>query len=258
MLVDSHCHLDLLARKEDMPGLPDLLGAARSRGVHRFLCVCVSLNDFPAMYAGIADQPDVYASVGVHPLQPAGASCDVDRLREYAARDRIVAIGETGLDYHYEGCTAEEQRERFATQLRLATELRLPVIVHTREAKEDTLDCIRAHTDPAVGGVLHCFTEDLDMAEQALELGFYISFSGILTFRNAQTLRETARRLPLERILVETDAPWLAPVPFRGRTNEPQYVREVAACLADLHGKEVAEVARVTTENCRRLFGLGL
>ncbi len=258
MLVDSHCHLDLLARKDDTPDLPELLQAARSRGVGRFLCVCVSLDDFPAMYAGIEGQPDVYASVGVHPLQPAGASCDTNRLREYAARERIVAIGETGLDYHYEGCTAAEQRERFCTQLQLATELRLPVIVHTREAREDTLACIRAHTDPAIGGVLHCFTEDFEMAVAAIEMGFYISFSGILTFRNAESLRDTARRLPLDRILVETDSPWLAPVPHRGRTNQPQYVCEVAACLADLHGTGVDEVARITTANCRRLFGLGL
>ncbi len=258
MLVDSHCHLDLLNQKDDTPEISVLLAAARERGVGRFLCVCVNLPDFPRMQGLVLAEPDVYASVGVHPLQPAGASCDPDLLREFAAHERIVAIGETGLDYHYEGCSRAEQLERYTSQLRLATELRLPVIVHTREAREDTLACLAEHSDPAVGGVLHCFTEDLDMAERALEIGFYISFSGILTFRNAADLRETARRLPLDRVLVETDSPYLAPVPHRGKTNEPQYVCEVAACLAQLHGLDVDEIARVTTDNCRRLFGMGL
>ncbi len=256
--MDSHCHLDLLAQKDDVPELPVLLQAARERGVGRFLCVCVNQESFPAMLARIESEPDVYASVGVHPLQPSGAPCDPEVLRAHASGDRVVAIGETGLDYHYDGCSPEDQRERFTTQLRLATELRLPVIVHTRKAKEDTLACLSAHVDPGVGGVLHCFTEDFDMAEQALELGFYISFSGILTFRNARELRETARRLPLERILVETDSPWLAPVPHRGQTNQPKFVREVADCLAELHGVNAEEVARITTRNCRQLFGLGL
>lgn len=258
MLVDSHCHLDLLREKLGAVAVAGLLDAARARGVQRFLSVCVNLDDFPRLLETVEPEPDVFASVGVHPLQPAGACCDAEKLKELAAHPRVVAIGETGLDYHYDGCSPAEQRQRFETQLEVAGELGLPVIVHTRAAREDTLACLRAHGNPAAGGVLHCFTEDRAMAEAAIELGFYVSFSGILTFRNAGDLRETARHLPLERLLVETDAPYLAPVPHRGKTNEPQFVCEVAACLAELRGLPVDQLARITSENCERLFNINI
>lgn len=178
----------------------------------------------------------------------------VATLCDWADHPRVVALGETGLDYHYSRDSAEIQRSSFAAHLRAAAELRLPLIVHTREAREDTLDLIRAHGNPEVGGVLHCFTESWNMARQAIDLGYYISISGIVTFNSAAELRDVVRQVPLERLLVETDSPYLAPVPHRGKPNQPAYVREVAEFVAQLKGVTLEELAKVTTENFYRLF----
>lgn len=218
------------------------------------LCVSIALEQFPSMYELIAQHNDVYASVGVHPLSAADEQVTVEQLAEKAALDRIIAIGETGLDYFYQTDTQELQQTSFKNHLVAARRLNLPTIVHTRDAQQDTLQMIREHGSLEAAGVLHCFTESLEMAKEALDLNYMISFSGIITFKNAAELREVVKQVPLERILIETDAPYLAPVPHRGKKNEPKYVVEVAQCIADLKGISVEEVAETTSENFYQLF----
>lgn len=256
MLIDSHCHLDRLAFSAG-DDLDTLLEAARGRGVGGFLTVGVDLASSRQMVDLAARYPDVYASVGVHPLQetpqPVPAVAELVALGEW---EGVVAIGETGLDGHYSAESLDWQAESFINHLEAARQLGKPVIVHTRDAREQTLEILQRHACRDSGGVLHCFTESWEMAQAAIELNFHISFSGIITFRNADALREVVRQVPLDRILVETDAPWLAPVPYRGKQNQPAYVVEVAAEVARLKGLETAELAAITTANCRRLFNL--
>lgn len=254
MLVDSHCHLDRIDLSPYGGDLAAALAAARACDVERVLCVGVDRGNAEAVCAIAREHAGVYASVGVHPLDIAPELESVDSLCRLADRPEVVAVGETGLDYYYSRDNSEVQRESFRTHLRAAARLRKPVIVHTRDAREDTLALIREAGDAGVGGVLHCFTEDWPMARQALELNYYISFSGIVTFKNAQPLREVVKQVPLERLLVETDAPYLAPVPFRGKRNEPKYVREVAACVAELKGVTLEALADITSANFERLF----
>lgn len=254
MFVDSHCHLDRLDLAAHQGDLNGALDAARARGVRQFLAIAVTLDDV-ADLAGIARaHDDVVISAGVHPLHRVEHEPDVEAIKACAERFAAVAIGETGLDYHYDTIPREVQHERFKRHLQAATELELPVIVHTREAREDTLSLIHEHTDPGIGGVLHCFTEDLDMAREAVRHGFMISLSGIVTFRNAESIRELARAVPLDRLLIETDSPYLAPMPHRGKPNEPQWVVEVAECIARERGISLDEVAMQTTANFYRLF----
>lgn len=254
MFVDSHCHLDRLDLTAHEGSLDRALDAARARGVRQFLAIAVTLEDVRQL-AGIARvHDDVVISAGVHPMHEAEEEPDVEAIKACAERFEAVAIGETGLDYHYDTIPRDVQHERFKRHLQAATELELPVIVHTREAREETLQLIREYTNPAFGGVLHCFTEDLDMAREAVRLGFFISLSGIVTFRNAESIRELARSVPLDRLLIETDSPYLAPVPHRGKPNEPQWVVEVAECIAHERGISVDEVAMQTTANFYRLF----
>lgn len=254
MFVDSHCHLDRLDLSAHDGSLEAALDAARARDVHQFLAIAVTLDDVAGLAELARAHDDVVISAGVHPLHQVDDEPDVDTIKACAERFDVVAIGETGLDYHYDSVPAEVQHERFKRHLQAATELELPVIVHTREAKEDTLALIREHTDPRVGGVLHCFTEDLDMAREAVRHGFFISLSGIVTFRNAESIRALARTIPLDRLLIETDSPYLAPVPHRGKPNEPQWVVEVAECIANERGISLDEVAMQTTANFYRLF----
>ncbi|WP_192036644.1 TatD family hydrolase [Halomonas sp. YLGW01] len=254
MFVDSHCHLDRLDLSAHDGDLNAALEAARARHVRQFLAIAVTLEDVPGLGEIARAHDDVVISAGVHPLHRVAEEPTVEAIKECAEAHEAVAIGETGLDYHYEGVAPEVQHERFRRHLIAATELELPVIIHTREAREDTLALIREHTDPAIGGVLHCFTEDLDMAREAVRHGFYISLSGIVTFRNAKAIRELARKVPLDRLLIETDSPYLAPVPHRGKPNEPQWVVEVAECIAEERGISVDEVAMQTTSNFYRLF----
>ncbi|MFD2190141.1 TatD family hydrolase [Pistricoccus aurantiacus] len=254
MFVDSHCHLDRLDLSAHAGDLNAALEAARARRVRQFLAIAVTLDDVPALAELARRQPDVTISAGIHPMQVLEEEPDIEAIKEVAETHEVVAIGETGLDYHYDRVPRERQQERFANQLIAARELELPVIVHTREAKEDALALIREHSDPRVGGVLHCFTEDIDMAREAVRLGFYISLSGIITFHSAGKLRELAARLPLDRLLIETDSPYLAPVPHRGKPNEPQWVVEVAEAIAKERAISVDEVAMQTTANFYRLF----
>ncbi len=254
MIVDSHCHLDRIDLSPYDGDLGAALAAARERGVERMLCVGVDRNNAEAVCAIARDHAGVYASVGVHPLDITDELETVESLCQLAQRPEVVAIGETGLDYHYSKENIEQQQTSFRAHLRAASQLRLPVIVHTREARADTLALIREAGDPEYAGVLHCFTEDWEMARAAIDLNYYISFSGIITFRNADELRDVVRKTPLERLLVETDSPYLAPVPHRGKRNEPKYTREVAACVAELKGLTLEQVAEATTANFERLF----
>lgn len=255
MFVDSHCHLDRLSDKTHGGNIAATLDAARKAHVTQFLAVAVSLDDMPALAALSREHADVVISAGLHPLHTPETEPDASAIMDAATQHGAVAIGETGLDYHYrESVSADVQHARFEQHLIAARELGLPVIVHTREAKEDTLALLEKHVDPSVGGVLHCFTEDLDMARRAVGLGFYISLSGIVTFASAAALRELARKLPLDRMLIETDSPYLAPVPHRGKPNEPAFVVNVAECLAAERGISVDELAMQTTANFYHLF----
>lgn len=256
MLVDSHCHLDRLDLTAHGGSLDAALDAARARGVGHFLCIGVSADNAAAVRSLAERYADVDCSVGVHPLdlQPGNAPA-LEWLLDELQHPQVVAIGETGLDYHYEPEAGEAQREAFRLHLQAARITGKPVIVHTREARADTLALLREAALPNAG-VLHCFTEDWAMAKAALDLGFYISLSGIVTFRNAEALREVARQVPADRLLVETDSPYLAPIPYRGRGNLPEYVVEVAQCLAQLRGTDFEVFAQQTTANFKRLFPL--
>ena len=256
MLIDSHCHLDRLDLSAHGGSLDAALAAARARGVGHFLCIGISADNAAAVKALSERYTDVDCTVGVHPLdlQP-GVAPALDWLLAELNHPHVVAIGETGLDYHYEPQAAELQRQAFRLHLQAAQLTGKPVIVHTREARADTLALLREAALPQAG-VLHCFTEDWPMAKAALDLGFYISLSGIVTFRNADALRDVARQVPADRLLIETDAPYLAPIPHRGKPNLPEYVRDVAEFLAPLRGVDVDTLAEQTTQNFQRLFPL--
>lgn len=250
MLIDSHCHLNYL----DAPA--EKLAAARAAGVGGFLCIGVDHEGLAAVLALAAEHRDVWASAGVHPDAADEPASVAGWLPAALSAPSVVAVGEMGLDYSREPDAQERlgQQRCFAYQLTLAAERELPVIIHTRAAQADTLALLREHR--GVRGVLHCFTESWDMAEAAIELGYYVSMSGIVTFKNAATVRDVARRIPLDRLLVETDAPWLAPAPLRGKTNEPAFVVHTAQFVAELRDLAPEKLAGITTENFHRLFAL--
>ncbi len=253
MYVDSHCHLDF---PEFAGELPRLLAAMAAARVTHALCVSVNLDDFPAVHALATSAPNLYATVGVHPDYPDVPEPTAAGLVALAALPRVVAIGETGLDYYRLTGELGWQRERFRTHIRAAREAAKPLVIHTRAAAADTLAIMREERAGEAGGVMHCFTETWDVAAAALDLGFFISLSGIVSFRNARDVHDVARRVPLDRLLIETDAPYLAPMPHRGRRNEPAYVVHVAAAIAALRGVAVETVAAATTANFFRLFAL--
>ncbi|HQQ63361.1 MAG TPA: TatD family hydrolase [Pseudomonadales bacterium] len=270
MFLDSHCHLDKLKLDPWNGELASALADARERGVQRFLCIGIGLDNLDRVM-GIAESfPDVFASVGIHPSEFGGSEHhpahpglaghfdDVMlRLEELARHPKVLAIGETGLDFYHEGhdlpMVRRNQLESFEAHLGLAKSLALPVVVHTRAARQETIAAIRACASPTAG-VLHCFTEDWEMARQALDLGYYISISGIVTFRNADNVRDVARRVPSDRLLVETDSPWLAPVPHRGKSNQPGYVVDVYHYLAELRSGSVEGLADSVWNNFHKLF----
>lgn len=251
MLVDSHCHLDFPELAERINQILDAMGAA---GVGYALCAGVSLERFPGLLSLVEAHPGLFAAVGVHPDEQGGVEPDITTLVELAQHPKVVAIGETGLDYHRIDGDLDWQRARFRTHIHAAREVGKPLIIHTRSAADDTLKLMHDEGAALAGGVMHCFTETQAVAEAAIEMGFYVSFSGIVTFKNAQALKEVARRLPLERILIETDAPYLAPTPHRGKTNEPAYVLHVAQEIAALRGISLEELALASTQNFFRLF----
>jgi TatD DNase family protein len=252
MLVDSHCHLDFPELQADLPGV---LERMRANGVSHALTISTTLETFPAVRAVAASQPNLWCSAGVHPdEQRDGREVTLAELVRMADDPKVVAIGETGLDYFRVEGDTEWQRERFRTHIRAARECGKPLVIHTRASAEDTLRLMREENAAEVGGVMHCFTETWEIARGAMDLGFHISFSGIVTFKNAKDLKEVAKQVPLERMLVETDSPYLAPVPHRGQSNQPAFVKHVADEVASLRGIAADEVARATTENFFRLF----
>ena len=253
MLVDSHCHLDRLDYEGKHKNIADVIDKARVQGITHLLSVCVTLDDYPAMAEMIAPYKQVSSTCGIHPLYKE-AVMDEALLLEYASSDKVVAIGETGLDFFYSPETKEWQMDAFRRQIRVAKKLNKPLIIHTRGARQETLDILHEEGAEQVGGVLHCFTESIEMAEEAMKLGFYISVSGIVTFKNAKELQEVIKAVPLDRLLVETDSPYLAPVPHRGQENEPAYTHDVAKFVADLKGVSFEELAEVTTNNYFNLF----
>ena len=252
MLVDSHCHLDFPELQADFPGV---LERMRANGVTHALTISTTLETFPAVRAVAHAQTNLWCSAGVHPDERRdGREVSQEELLDMARDPKVVAIGETGLDYFRVEGDTEWQRERFRTHIRAARRCGKPLVIHTRSSAEDTLALMREEGAGEVGGVMHCFTETWEVAEAAMALGFHISFSGIVTFKNAQALKEVAKRVPLERMLVETDSPYLAPVPHRGNPNQPAFVKHVAEEIAKLRGIAFEEVARATTENFFRLF----
>ena len=251
MYIDSHCHINFPELNEK---IDQVLDNMKNHNISHALCVSVTLDKIDEILSLANKYSNIYASVGVHPDYEDIEEPDISKLYHYSKEKKIVAIGETGLDYFRLKGDLSWQRERFRTHIRAAIKSSLPLIIHTRNAQEDTIKIMREESAHSATGVMHCFTESYQMAKQAVDLGFYISFSGIITFKNAESLRETVKKLPIENILIETDSPYLAPVPNRGKLNEPANVRYVAEKIAELKGMSIEEVAEITTNNFFRLF----
>ena len=252
-IVDSHCHIDRVDLDAFGGSIESMLEHASVLSVSKFLCVCIDLEHFNQVHDLALKYPNIFSSVGVHPTEINCKDPSVEDLLDYAKSERVIAIGETGLDYfHVKKDDADWQRDRFRRHIRASNESGKPMIIHMREAKSDTINILSE--EKAQSGVMHCFSEDWETAEAALDLGFYISFSGILTFNSAQTLREVAKKIPAERILVETDSPYLTPVPYRGKPNSPAYTYYVAEKLAEIRNTSIDNIARVTTQNFNQLF----
>jgi TatD DNase family protein len=251
MLVDSHCHIDFPELAENLPQILDLM---QKNKVGCTVCIGVNLEDLPRILSLAEAHPNIFASVGVHPEAADAREPTLAELVNLARHPKVIAIGETGLDYYWHKDAPEWQRERFRTHIRAAIEAGKPLVIHNREATSDTLRLLSEEGAGQVGGIMHCFTENWDVAKAALALGFHISLSGIVTFRNALIIKDVARRVPLDRLLIETDSPYLAPMPYRGKTNQPGYVVHVAEEIARLRNISFEEVARATTDNFFRLF----
>ena len=251
MYIDSHCHINF---PDFADKLPEVFGLMQQNQVSHALCISVELEKFPEILALAEAHPHVYASVGVHPDHEDCTEPSVEQLVELAQHPKVVAIGETGLDYYRLTGDLAWQRQRFRTHIQAARVCGKPLVIHTREAAADTLSLMREENAHEAGGVMHCFTESVDVAQAAMDMGFYISFSGIVTFKNAHSIREVAAYVPLDRMLIETDSPYLAPVPFRGKTNQPGFVKYVAEEIASVKALDVEEVAKATTQNFLRLF----
>lgn len=252
-IVDSHCHIDRVDLNAFGGSIESMLDHARNLSVDKFLCVCIDLEHFDDVHTLSKSYPNIYCSVGVHPTETNCKDPSIEELLEYAKSNRVIAIGETGLDYfHVRKDEADWQRDRFRRHIAASNQSGKPMIIHMRDSKEDTIEILSR--EKAEKGVMHCFAEDLETAEAAIDLGFYISFSGILTFKSAQDLREVAKQIPTERILIETDSPYLTPVPYRGKPNSPAYTYYVAEKLAEIRNTTIGEIAKVTTQNFNQLF----
>jgi len=254
MLVDSHCHLDRVDLGPYEGDFSRFMESTLASGVGHMLCVAIDLESYPAMRSLVEPWPEVSVSVGVHPNDRERHEPRVEELVELAAHPKNVAIGETGLDYFRSEGDLAWQQERFRCHIRAARAAGKPLVIHTREAREDTIRIMQEEQARDAGGVMHCFTENWEMAKAAMDMGFYVSFSGIVTFRNAEALREVVKKMPLERLLIETDSPYLAPVPHRGKPNEPRYVRQVAEKVAEVRAMDVEALIEATGENFFRLF----
>lgn len=250
-LIDSHCHLNF---PELINRIPEVLQNASANDIQRMLCIATSWENRPEVLKLAEDYPEIYAAIGLHPTTEGGYEASTEELVEAAQHERVIALGETGLDYFRSSGDLTWQHERFHRHIEAGRQTNLPIIIHTRAAAEDTMDTLREHRAEECGGVMHCFAEDWDVAKQALDIGFYISFSGIVTFKSAKSVQEVAAKAPLDRILVETDSPYLAPVPHRGKTNEPSYTKHTAEFVAELRGIAYEEVRDATTDNFYRLF----
>lgn len=254
MLVDSHCHLNMLNLESFGGSLEHVLNAAEQAKVSAMLCVGVDLESVTSVLNIAERHPNVWASVGLHPSYAADSEPAIEDYIRLANHSKVIALGEMGLDYYYNKENLDVMRERFRRQIQAARQINKPIIVHSRDARKDTIRILQEERASEVGGVMHCFTESWEMAQQAIALGFYISFSGIVTFANAKNVAEVAKVVPLERMLIETDSPYLTPVPFRGKPNAPQYVTYVARRIAELKALSFEQVAKVTTENFFKLF----
>lgn len=254
MLVDSHCHLNHLDLTPYQGNLAAAIEAAKANDVGYFLCVCIDLETFSDVLTIAEQYENVYATIGLHPNEQVSHEPTVDQLVQWSNHSKIIGIGETGLDYYRSQGDLTWQQNRFRHHIRAAKITKKPLIVHSREAREDTIRILTEEGADQIGGVMHCFTEDWEMAKAALDLNFYISFSGIVTFRNAIQIQDVAKKIPLDRMLVETDSPYLAPIPYRGKPNEPAYVRYVAEYIATLRGETYETIATQTTKNFFRLF----
>jgi len=252
MFIDSHCHLNLLVGEEG--GLDAVIKQAKDNLVDHILCISIDKESCHEVIALTEQYPIITGSVGIHPNVEQQENFTHDELASLAQHEKVIAIGETGLDYFRSEGDLEWQRDRFRTHIDVAKELRKPLIIHTREARDDTMDILEKNNAEQAGGIIHCFTENWETAQRALDIGFYISLSGIVTFKNATELQEVAKQLPLDRILIETDAPYLAPVPHRGKTNKPAFVKHVAEFLAELRGDTVENIAQASSDNFKRLF----
>ncbi len=254
MYVDSHCHLDRLNLDDFDGDLNNALDLARDSGVQHFLCVCIDLEHFDDILSIANKYPDVSASVGVHPCETKGKEPSVEELVTLSTSDKIVAIGETGLDYFYNKGDLTWQRDRFRTHIQAAKITNKPLIIHSRDAQEDTINILTKEGAKDVGGVMHCFVEDWDIAQKSMDLNFYISFSGIVTFKNATQIQDVVKKMPDDKILIETDSPYLAPIPHRGKSNHPQNVIHVAEFIAKLRNTSVEHIAQISSQNYHSLF----
>jgi len=252
MFIDSHCHLNLLAEEEG--GLDHVLAQAKENNVDHIVSIAIDKASCHDVISIAERYPNITASVGIHPNVDQQENFTVEELIALAQHEKVIAIGETGLDYFRSEGDLEWQRDRFRTHIEAAKQLTKPLIIHTREARDDTMDILEQEDAEQAGGIIHCFTENWETAQRALDIGFYISLSGIVTFKNAVELQDVAKKLPLDRILIETDAPYLAPVPHRGKTNKPAFVKHVAEFLAELRGDSVQNIAKATSDNFHRLF----
>ncbi len=254
MLIDSHCHLDRIDLIPYGNNFANFMQAAADNDIDHLLSISIDLESYPGMLELVSDYPQISVTVGVHPNENDGKEPTVEELVTFAQSDKVIGIGETGLDYFRSNGDLTWQQERFRCHITAAKILNKPLIIHSREAKADTLRILREENADQVGGIIHCFTEDWIFAQNAMELGFYISFSGIVTFNSAKEIKEVAKKISSDRFLIETDSPYLAPIPHRGKPNYPMYVRHVAECIADLRGTSIEDIARQSSQNFRTLF----
>lgn len=254
MLIDSHCHLDCIDLKDFDNNFDGLVKQSHQAGVEHMLCVSINMDTYPAMLEQMRAYPQISVSVGVHPMADEPKEFRADHLYQLALDEKVIAVGETGLDYFYHKGDPTWQQRLFRQHVQVANAAEKPIIVHTRDAAEDTLEILKQEDAEDCGGIIHCFTETQDFAEQAMALGFMISISGIVTFKNADSLRAVAKMIPDDRLLIETDSPYLAPIPHRGKQNQPAYVQHVAQTLAEIRETSVEHIARITRENFYRMF----
>ena len=256
MLVDSHCHLDCIDLSEFDNDFDNLIQHTLNSGIEHMLCVSINLKKYPSMLEKVRAYSNISVSAGMHPMAEETDDFSTDYLADLASDKKVVAIGETGLDYFYHKGDPEWQQERFRAHIQVANQVDKPVIIHTRDAAKDTIDILQQENAQQCGGVIHCFTETQSFANQAMDLGFMISISGIVTFKNADALREIAKKIPDDRLLIETDSPYLAPIPYRGKQNQPAYVKRVAETLATIRNTSVEHIAEVSRNNFYQLFNV--